>query len=577
MSRRIVFAGGVQTRALARIFRGEVAGQTGDDVVFIGTGAVGTDAARSTLLLADVVVMEVDEDGDAIPGADLPTRADIVRVPNLYCDFLWPFAGRAHPKNRGAFTLPGGPYPAEHGDRVLDQMMAENMGEDAAIRRYLNLNIAVDGELEGRLTDRLAIMERLDAAGGYDLTGFVRDKFRAECLFRTRQRLTMPLLARLVDQLFAKLKVAGWKESDLKRVPFPAGAQPVHPGVIKHFGLTWTIPEAEYPVNDEGYFTFEEFCRRYMRFEWNEALHRGIQAARSNPSEAIADLTAALRVSPDSMLGQKALTVARHEAGLEPSPAAEAINLDEESYDPSEEIPPEPVSVEPEVPVIEAAVTEADPVAPAITEAAPAAEAPPSPGVATAAAVEPVVETPAAEPEIIPPAPTAEPVAPPRFTAAPAKPAAPLALDDEAAPAPVRAEVKPAPKAPPPKPEQASTQDGFTDFRPAADAPKPEPKPAPKAAGPKPEQASTQDGFTDFRPAAAAVEDAEVIANPGSDLIEVLPSLLPVFKDLSSAVDRPYNEMPELLPPPPLRPVLPPELQGEAPKQGFLAKLLGKK
>ena len=72
MSRRIVFAGGSQTRALARIFRGEIAGQTGDDVVFIGTGAVGTDAARSTLLLADVLVMEVDEDGDAVPAAELP-------------------------------------------------------------------------------------------------------------------------------------------------------------------------------------------------------------------------------------------------------------------------------------------------------------------------------------------------------------------------------------------------------------------------------------------------------------------------------------------------------------------------
>ena len=80
MSRRIVFAGGVQTRALARIFRGEIAGQTGDDVVFIGTGAVGTEAARSTLLLAYALVMEVDEDGDAVPAGDLPSRAEVVRV-----------------------------------------------------------------------------------------------------------------------------------------------------------------------------------------------------------------------------------------------------------------------------------------------------------------------------------------------------------------------------------------------------------------------------------------------------------------------------------------------------------------
>jgi len=546
MSRRIVFAGGVQTRALARIFRGEIAGQTGDDVVFIGTGAVGTEAARSTLLLADALVMEVDEDGDAVPAAELPTRAEVIRVPNLYCDFLWPFAGRAHPKNRGAFTLPGGPFPAEHGDRVLDQMMGADMSEDAAVSRYLALDIVTDGELDGRLVDRLAIMERLDAAGGYDLAGFVRDKFRDECLFRTRQRITMPLLARVVDQLFAKLKVSGWTAASLKRVPFPAGAQPVHPGVVKHFGLTWTIPEAEYPLNDEGYFTFEEFCRRYMRFEWNEALHRGIQNARSNPTEAIADLTAALVISPDSVLGTTALAAARHAAGIEANEAAAEANLDEESYDPSAEIPPEPIEV-----VAPAPEPVAEPVA-----AAPAPEVPPAP-VAEAA---PVIEA----------APAAEAV--PVIEAAPAP-----------EPAPPPAAVTPEPPAPAPEPP-ASRAAAPESPKPAKSKPKAEapPPPAPPAPPPQPVAdtgpASTSKGFTDFSPAAAAAEaPEEVIAKPGSDLIEALPSLLPVFKDLSSAVDRAYMDMPEIMPPPPLRPVLPPELQGEAPKQGFLAKILGRK
>jgi hypothetical protein len=35
--------------------------------------------------------------------------------------------------------------------------------------------------------------------------------------------------------------------------------------------------------------------------------------------------------------------------------------------------------------------------------------------------------------------------------------------------------------------------------------------------------------------------------------------------------------MPEVMPPPPLRPILPPELQGEAPKKGFFGRLLGRK
>jgi hypothetical protein len=158
MSRRIVFAGGSQNRALARLYRSEIAGRVGDEVIFIGSGAVGTDAAQSTLLLADLIVMEIDEDGDTVPARLLPSNVDLIRAPNLYCDFLWPFAGSAHPRNRGAFVLPGGPYPGEHGDRFLDRMVAEGVDEDEAIRRYLAIDMEVEGELDSRLTDRLAIM-----------------------------------------------------------------------------------------------------------------------------------------------------------------------------------------------------------------------------------------------------------------------------------------------------------------------------------------------------------------------------------------------------------------------------------
>jgi hypothetical protein len=519
MSRRIVFAGGSQTRALARVYRSEIAGQTGDDVVFIGTGAIGTDAARSTLLLADVLVMEIDEDGDAIPAADIPTQAELVRVPNLYADYLWPFAGSAHPKNRGAFALPGGPYPAEHGDRFLDGLVAEGVAEQDAIDRYLNVDIIAEGELDSRLTDRAEIQQRLDNLGGYDLTGFIADKFRSEKLFNTRQRITMPLLKRLVDQLFGKLGVRGWQESSLKRVPFPAGEQPVHPGVIAHFGLTWATPDQRYPVNEEGFFTFDEFCRRYMRFEWNEALQRGIQTAKTRPAEAIVDLELGLATSPDSPLGNRALAAARRAAGAsdELAPANEVI--DEDSYEPAggdaaalaeappaaepaaEAVPPAEYAPDAEAP-IEDVVAVAEPAPESVAEAVPetVAEAPPEPEAVAAEEPEPRVS---------------------RFPA-PAKPAIGVRSDDGAPPA------------------------GTT-------------------------------GFTDFRPDRELSGDSDTIATPGEDLIEVLPRLLPVFRDLSSSVDRPFDTMPELMPPPPLRPILPPELQGEPVKQGVFGKLFGRK
>jgi hypothetical protein len=503
--------------------------------------------------------MEVDEDGDAIPAAGLPSQAQIVRIPNLYCDFLWPFAGRAHPRNRGAFALPGGPYPAEQGDRFLDQMATDGLDEDAAIARYLALNVVTEGELDSRLTDRLAILRQLDQAGGYDLAGYIADTFRTEPLFRTRQRLTMPLLRRLVAQLFGKLGVTAWNPNSLRRVPFPASAQPIHPGVAAHFGLTWVAPGQLYPVNEEGFFSFEEFGRRYLRFEWNEALQRGIQTAKTNPEAALADLEQGLAQSPDSPLGKLAFAAARRAAGLDSSPADPAAIIDEDSYDPALEAAQpsaaEPAETPPEAaPAIEAA---AEPAPSVVEEPAPSAEYGATLEDALIAEAAPTVEA----------APAAE--------AAPAVEAAPIA------------EAEPAVEA-----IQAAEADPVAEAAPVAEAP-PEPAAAPKitrvkvpprpanlaeppGAGPAAKPGSVADGFTDFRPATPATPEP-ALAKPGNDLIDVLPRLLPVFSDLASTVDRPFGTMPEVMPPPPLRPILPPELQDDAPKQGLFARILGKK
>jgi hypothetical protein len=524
MSRRIVFAGGSQNRALARLYRSEIAGRVGDEVIFIGSGAVGTDAAQSTLLLADLIVMEIDEDGDTVPARLLPSNVDLIRAPNLYCDFLWPFAGSAHPRNRGAFVLPGGPYPGEHGDRFLDRMVAEGVDEDEAIRRYLAIDMEVEGELDSRLTDRLAIMQRLDLASGFDLAGYVADHFRTQALFTTRQRLTMPMLRPLAAQLFAKMGVAGFDLSKVRRLPFPSGAQPLHPAVIAHFGLTYAQPGQAYPFNDEGFFTFDAFCRRYMRFEWNEVLHKGIQTAKTDPANAVADLEAGLAISPDSLLGRQALEVARHAAGLEPGPAPDNV-IDEDSYDVAALQAVTPVQAAPLAPEPPEAVE-------VVAEAEPFADAEPEPEIAADVPPE------AVEADLVPAA------------AAEAEPP-----EDDA---PVLRQFEQV------DPSEAPAVGYAAILR-------------RKAEELVPEQGTAAHGFTDFAELTVSTAVTEP-AEPESNFIDVLPRMLPGFADIAAAAaDRPFSIMAETMPPPPLRPILPPELQGEPERVGFFSRLLGRR
>jgi hypothetical protein len=520
MSRRIVFAGGSQTRALARLYRGEIAARVGDDVVFIGSGGVGTDAAQSTLLLADIVVMEIDEDGDTVPARLLPSNAELIRVPNLYADFLWPFAGSAHPRNRGAFVLPGGPYPSEHGDRFLDRMVAEGVDEDEAIRRYLAIDMPVEGELDSRLSDRLAIMQRLDLASGFDLGGFVADHFRGQALFTTRQRLTLPMLKPLAAQLFGKLGVAGFDLSALRRLPFASGAQPLHPAVISHFGLTYAVPGQAYPLNDEGFFTFEAFCRRYMRFAWNEVLHRGIQTAKTRPAEAVADLEAGLADSPDSVLGRQALAVARHAAGLDEGSAPDFV-IDEESYEPA-----------------------------ALAAAAPPADDFPAPEMPAEESLPEDYETEDYETEDYETEISgAEDVV------------ADIRVADEPEPVAESAEDVAAEELPP---------TGYSSI-----LRRKAPEPARQADA---DAAVLDHGFTDFADLKRGeLQTAGPPADATSNFLDVLPRMLPGFTDIAAATDSPFSVMPETMPPPPLRPILPPELHGETDRPGLIARLLGRR
>jgi hypothetical protein len=62
---------------------------------------------------------------------------------------------------------------------------------------------------------------------------------------------------------------------------------------------------------------------------------------------------------------------------------------------------------------------------------------------------------------------------------------------------------------------------------------------------------------------------------PAKDLIEVLPRMLSATRGLAHAAESPFSAMPETMPPPPLRPVLPPELQSEPVKRGLVARLFG--
>ncbi len=569
MTKRVVFAGAGQAKALAKAYRLDVALDTDEDVFFIGSESIGRDAARKVIGAADVLVTDLSADGASVPDEMIQVGTLRIAVPVAVCDFLWPFASGPHPRNTYVSGLPEGPYPSGFGDSWLDGMAADGVDEDSAIARYLALDIAAAGGLDGALQATLGMLARLDAATGFDLADFIDDRFRKQALFTTRDRFALPLFRHVAARLFGQMGVAASRISLLSETYFPVGSMPIHPGVLAHFGIVQPPADYRYPVLDEGFFTFEQYCRRYLRFEYNKLLHAAIAKAESDPGEAIPQLRQALETSPDSHAGQRALD--RAERAFSDSSMLPPLAL---SSAPTSRPPPAPraeADLPPPTPVI-------PPEAPAVSEqeSRPAAAR--------------------AEPEPVPPPEMPSPALVRRAAFGSSLVArAPRGFeadDGDASPADSNHATMPAFGLTSwQRPNAASFVPGEHDTSiPLSLLPEPPPKPlstSPSSINellPEP-QSYVELPLTPFEPnmsLSTAVNmpmthtDRYKPLAPADHLIPLLPRMLPNTRNMAEAAEKPFSAMPETMPPPPLRPVLPPELHPEPVKTSLISKIFRK-
>jgi tetratricopeptide (TPR) repeat protein len=311
MPRHLVFIGNCQTDTLAVLYRAIVAPRTGERVSYLASYLGADAAAAATVASADVVVRQVL---DFAPRTDeLEAQARSVLVPLIAAPFLWPCSGRAHPRNAPAPYLdPSGPYDAELGDSFLDRMIAREVPAEAAVAEYLATDIValrhVDRMQEISLQRQRA---REHACGGYGLTDAILARLGREKLFRTVNHPERALTLLLAAEVFERIGVPAECLDALPQYPgplFPATEAPIHPGIARHFGLSYGDAAARYRFFDEGRFTFAEYAYRYMNYEWNPDLPHGLHLAHSGyPLQAILLLRQAVAASPGSATGHAVL------------------------------------------------------------------------------------------------------------------------------------------------------------------------------------------------------------------------------------------------------------------------------
>jgi Polysaccharide biosynthesis enzyme WcbI/Tetratricopeptide repeat len=309
--RKVVFIGNCQAVALCQLYQRFAVPESPESAVWIASYGEASSEARQQIADADALVVQILDFEQRI--GDIESNASKYAFPHVYAPFLWPHAGEEHPLNKAfpPFSA-AGPYSAEEGDRYLNRMIRAGVDPDEAVDRYLAedvVNTAHVGRLYEMSMDR---QRKRDQVCGVDTVSLIERYLPDEQLFRTVNHPEKRILGYLAVELFEQLGVRSdirekWMEGRLPDTA-PPHDMPVHPSVAKHFGLRWAGPDARYIFHHEGRYTFEEWARRYARFEWSPVLEHGIHLALINdPVGAEGLLRQAIDEVPRSSVARSAL------------------------------------------------------------------------------------------------------------------------------------------------------------------------------------------------------------------------------------------------------------------------------
>lgn len=307
-TKKIVFVGNCQFIKLSTLYRSTLTTGLRGAAYHMSPQLELTEADQQALTQADCVVWQLADVTSKLSRSIIPAAAQVILVPLISAVFLWPFSGRPHPCNQKLPHAPNGPFDPELGDVFLNGLIAEGVEPDEAVNRYLTLDFSKRTNLDRLFELWFDAQRRRDQASGFEMADLIKRRFREEQAFLTPHHPNLSIFNELARQVFHRM---GFSNSIIDRVlatlrvsPFAPDSQPIHPFVARHFGLRWAAEDQRYRLRHEGEFTFPEFVRRYVAFDWNEALAEGAYLSHGqNSALARSRLTEGLQKAPGSATG----------------------------------------------------------------------------------------------------------------------------------------------------------------------------------------------------------------------------------------------------------------------------------
>jgi hypothetical protein len=268
-----------------------------------------TDIDKIKVAEADVVFHQHGERPQLIELVRTST-GEVARMPMVGARFLWPFSGSGHPANAETITPwhIGGLFP---GEVVDDQLVAliqkygagpgspESLVDDL-IEEYLALDYAKLVDLDQLLERDRQMAGRVGGEPGARIWAVVERDFRSRPLLYTSGRTGGRLMQLLARELAGQIDIAigpeeleqAWLEIYGGDEP-PHHTAPVHPSVLRHFGIEWAGTPARFRWYYDGFLTAGEIAKRAVQLKSDEAselFHRADEAGDGGLRELSAHL-----------------------------------------------------------------------------------------------------------------------------------------------------------------------------------------------------------------------------------------------------------------------------------------------
>lgn len=206
---------------------------------------------------------------------DLPSSCRTISFPVMRWPCLWPLE-RRDPRSKpekGKFFFfgryPYGRYP--YGDRLVMRLLKKGLTPDEIFKRYFSRDINSVINLDELYKKNMRDGKELDAKCDLTIYRYVEQNFTKERLFWTPNHPCPGLLIMQANQIKEKLGMKELSGSVLSRIiknpPFATYHLPIHPQVIRHFNLLWADANLKYRHYRIGWFTFEEYLKRYIEYK----------------------------------------------------------------------------------------------------------------------------------------------------------------------------------------------------------------------------------------------------------------------------------------------------------------------